>query len=202
MPKARIILISVFALSIITITLVLYSFIQIQVIAQNGSNEEKERQNEKIVTGGHGSGYGSINTFGDVLDSMNKDTISKTDIDPTRYLREFNYGQVSTNENGTTVRDFTIIAQDRTLEISPGVFFDTWTFNGTIPGPTIRATEGDIVRINFINNGSEIHTMHFHGIHKSEMDGVFDSVAPGGKFVYEFIAEPFGVFHIIATYSL
>ena len=194
MPKARIILISVFALSIITITLIVYPFIQTQVIAQNGSDEGKERQNEKIVTGGHGSGYGSINTIGDVLDSMNKDTISKTDIDPTRYLREFNYGRVSTNENGTTVRDFTIIAQDKNLEISPGVFFDTWTFNGTIPGPTIRATEGDIVRINFINNGSEIHTMHFHGIHKSEMDGVFDSVAPGGKFVYEFIAEPFGVF--------
>ncbi len=131
---------------------------------------------------------------GDVLDSMNKGTISKTDIEPMKYLREFNYGRVSTNENGTTVREFTVVAQDKNLEISPGVFFDTWTFNGTIPGPTIRATEGDIVRINFINNGSHTHTMHFHGIHKSEMDGVFDGVAPGGKFVYEFIAEPFGVF--------
>ncbi len=170
------------------------SFIQLQVIAQNGSDEEKERQNEKIVTGGHGSGYGSIDTSGDVLDSMNKDTISKTDIEPMKYLREFNYGQVSTNENGTTVREYTIVAQDKNLEISPGVFFDTWTFNGTIPGPTIRATEGDTVRINFINNGSHSHTMHFHGIHKSEMDGVFDNIAPGGKFVYEFTAEPFGVF--------
>lgn len=125
MTKAQILLISVFALTIITITLVVSSFIQPHVIVQNGSDEEKETQNEKIVTGGHGSGYGSISTFGDVLDSMNQDTISKTDIDPIKYLREFNYGRVSTNENGTTVRDFTIIAQDRNLEISPSVFFLT-----------------------------------------------------------------------------
>ena len=159
--------------------LVVTSFNKLQVIAQNGPDKEKERQNEKIVTGGHGSGYGSIDTSGDVLDSMNENTTSKTDIEPMKYLREFNYGTVSTDENGITVREYTIVAQDKNLEISPGVFFDAWTFNGTIPGPTIRATEGDTVRINFINNGSHTHTMHFHGIHKSEMDGVFDGVAPG-----------------------
>jgi FtsP/CotA-like multicopper oxidase with cupredoxin domain len=102
---------------------------------------------------------------------------------------------VSTSDNGTVLREFTIIASDNLVkEISPGVFYNVWTFNGTVPGPTIRATEGDLVRINFINNGSKFHTMHFHGIHKAEMDGVFEGVAPGGKFVYEFIAEPFGVF--------
>jgi FtsP/CotA-like multicopper oxidase with cupredoxin domain len=111
-----------------------------------------------------------------------------------KYLRDFNYGRVSTTENGITLREFTIIAEDKNLEVSPGVFMDAWTFNGTIPGPTIRATEGDLVRIQFINNGTEPHTMHFHGIHASEMDGVFDNIAPGGRFTYEFIAEPFGVF--------
>ncbi len=116
-------MISIFALSVIAITLVVSSFIHLQVIAQNGSDEEKVGKNVKVVTGGHGSGYGSIDTSGDVLDSMNQDSRSKTDIEPTEYLRKFNYGQVSTNENGTTVRDFTIVAQDKNLEISPGVFF-------------------------------------------------------------------------------
>src|SRR5262249_55412897 len=37
------------------------------------------------------------------------------------------------------------------------------------------------------------HTMHFHGIHPANMDGVYESVPTGGKFVYEFDAEPFGV---------
>jgi FtsP/CotA-like multicopper oxidase with cupredoxin domain len=72
--------------------------------------------------------------------------------------------------------------------------YNVWTFNGTIPGPTIRATEGDTIRITLINNGSKFHSIHFHGIHPSEMDGVFEGIAPGGKFTYEFTAEPFGVF--------
>jgi FtsP/CotA-like multicopper oxidase with cupredoxin domain len=36
--------------------------------------------------------------------------------------------------------------------------------------------------------------MHFHGIHQSQMDGVFEIIAPGGSFTYEFTAEPFGLF--------
>jgi manganese oxidase len=110
-------------------------------------------------------------------------------------LREFNYGKVSRLPNGTTLREFTLVASDdKVKEISPGVFYNVWMFNGTVPGPTIRATEGDLVRINFINNGSKSHTVHTHGIHKAEMDGVFETVGPGGRFTYEFTAEPFGVF--------
>jgi FtsP/CotA-like multicopper oxidase with cupredoxin domain len=170
------------------------------VIAQNNNNasskeeEKKTTTRETVVTGGHGSGYNTIRTTGDVLDSINADERSDLTIDPMKYLREFNYGRVSTTDNGTTLREFTIVALDKNLEVSPGVFMDAWTFNGTIPGPTIRATEGDIVKIKFINNGSKPHTMHFHGIHKSEMDGVFEIIAPGGRFTYEFIAEPFGLF--------
>jgi FtsP/CotA-like multicopper oxidase with cupredoxin domain len=80
------------------------------------------------------------------------------------------------------------------MEIAPGVFYNVWTFNGTIPGPTLRATEGDIIRINFINNGSKPHSIHTHGIHKAVMDGVFETINPGGKFIYEFYAEAFGVY--------
>ena len=68
-----------------------------------------------------------------------------------------------------------------------------WTFNDSVPGPTIRATEGDLVRIHFTNEGSKPHSLHFHGIHKAEMDGVFESIGTGGKFTYEFYAEPVGL---------
>jgi FtsP/CotA-like multicopper oxidase with cupredoxin domain len=112
-----------------------------------------------------------------------------------KYLREFNYGKVSELPNGTKLREFTLVASDdKVKEISPGVFYNVWMFNGTVPGPTIRATEGDLVRINFINNGSKSHTVHTHGIHEAEMDGVFETVGAGGRFTYEFTAEPFGVF--------
>lgn len=134
-----------------------------------------------------------IQTSGDVLDPLY--TTSTVKFDPEKYLRTFNYGRISESKSGQTIRDFTIIAEDNKIqEISPGVFYNVWTFNGTVPGPTIRATEGDLVRIHFINNGSKSHTMHFHGIHPAEMDGVFETVGPGGgQFTYEFEAGPVGV---------
>jgi FtsP/CotA-like multicopper oxidase with cupredoxin domain len=134
-----------------------------------------------------------IYTSGDILDPVY--TNSTVEFDPDQYLRNFNYGRVSESKTDQIIRDFTIIAEDDKIqEISPGVFYNVWTFNGTVPGPTIRATEGDLVRVNFINNGSKSHTMHFHGIHPAEMDGVFELVGPnGGQFTYEFIAGPVGV---------
>ena len=134
-----------------------------------------------------------IQTSGDVLDPLY--TTSTVEFDPEKYLRDFNYGRISESESGQTIRDFTIIAEDDKIqEISPGIFYNVWTFNGTVPGPTIRATEGDLVRIHFINNGSKSHTIHFHGIHPAAMDGVFETVGPGGgQFTYEFEAGPVGV---------
>lgn len=135
---------------------------------------------------------GIVKTTGEVLDPLY--TSATMEFDPMQYLRDFNYGRVSQLPDGTTLREFTIIAEDdNIMEVSPGVFFNVWTFNGTVPGPTIRATEGDLVRINFINSGSKAHTMHFHGIHPAEMDGVFEIVGSGGKFTYEFEAAPVGV---------
>jgi FtsP/CotA-like multicopper oxidase with cupredoxin domain len=146
--------------------------------------------------GGHSPGYPILGTTGDVLDPTSLNIDPKTAVvDPMKYLREFNYGRTSALSNGTSLREFTLIASDQqTKEVSPGVFYNVWTFNGTIPGPTLRATEGDLVRVNLINTGTKFHSIHFHGIHKSEMDGVFEGIAPGGKFTYEFTAEPFGVF--------
>ena len=133
-----------------------------------------------------------VKTTGEIIDPLY--VASTMEFDPMEYLREFNYGRVSQLPDGTTLREFTIIAEDdKVMEISPGVFFNVWTFNGTVPGPTIRVTEGDFVRIKFINNGSREHTMHFHGIHPAEMDGVFEPVGPGGQFTYEWFADPVGV---------
>ena len=99
------------------------------------------------------------------------------------------------------VREYTLRAIDREIEIAPGVFYEAWTYNGTVPGPVIRATEGDTLRVRFVNGGSHPHTIHFHGIHQTTMDGVFEPVAPGGEFVYEFEARPAGlhVYHCHAT---
>jgi FtsP/CotA-like multicopper oxidase with cupredoxin domain len=92
------------------------------------------------------------------------------------------------------VREYTLTAVDREIEIAPGVFFPAWTYNGTVPGPVLRATEGDLLRVKLVNAGEHPHTIHFHGIHPANMDGVFEIVNPGGEFTYEFEARPAG-FH-------
>lgn len=168
----------------LVITAIVATFYFVQPNDSEAKNEEKT-----FVT--HTGAV--IKTSGEVLDPVY--TTQTVEFDPQKFLREFNYGRVSKLSDGTTLREFTIIADDKQImEISPGIFYNVWTFNGTVPGPTIRATEGDLIRIKFINNGSKPHTMHFHGIHKAEMDGVFELVGQGGgQFTYEFTAEPAGV---------
>lgn len=105
----------------------------------------------------------------------------------------FDYGKKSTNENGQTVREYEIVAEDRIMNIA-GVEMPMWTYNGSVPGPTIRATEGDYIKIKFTNNGAMPHTIHLHGIHPSDMDGVIETIPPGGSYVYEFTAELPGLY--------
>ena len=99
------------------------------------------------------------------------------------------------------VRDYHLVAHDKTIEVAQGVHFDAWTYNGTVPGPIIRATEGDLLRVRLTNGGSHPHSIHFHGIHPANMDGVFEIVEPGGEFTYEFPARPAGMqlYHCHAT---
>ena len=112
---------------------------------------------------------------------------------PSDFLYQFDYGQVSQLPHGRTLREWDIQAVDKEIEVAPGVYFPAWTYNGQVPGPTLRCSEGDRLRIRFANGGSHPHTMHFHGFHPADMDGVFEVVEPGGEFVYEFDAEPFGL---------
>ena len=116
---------------------------------------------------------------------------------PGKVLRDFDYGKVSTTPDGGTVRDWEVFATDKEIEVAPGVRFPAWTFNSRIPGPTLRCREGDLLRVRFINGSAHPHTMHFHGIHPADMDGVpmvgRGLIAPGESFTYTFDAQPFGL---------
>jgi FtsP/CotA-like multicopper oxidase with cupredoxin domain len=114
--------------------------------------------------------------------------------DPTELLTKWDTGTVSQTPDGATLREFQITAIDKEIEIAPGVMFPAWTYNGRVPGPTLRATEGDLIRVEFRNAGTHPHSIHFHGIHSARMDGVpgAGQVAPGESFTYEFRAFPFG----------
>ena len=121
----------------------------------------------------------------------------KNGFNPTEILTDFDTGLVGKLPNGQTLHEYTVIAQDTLIEVVPGLKFTAWTYNGRIPGPTIRVRQGDRVRIKFFNASDHEHSVHFHGIHPGNMDGVFDAasgvVQPGERYTYEFDAEPFGV---------
>jgi FtsP/CotA-like multicopper oxidase with cupredoxin domain len=98
------------------------------------------------------------------------------------------------------VREYQLTALDKEIEVAKGVSFPAWTYNGTVPGPIIRATEDDLLRVRFANGGSHAHTIHFHGIHPANMDGVFEIVHPGHELTYEFPARPAGM-HLYHCHS-
>ncbi|MBT3274836.1 MAG: multicopper oxidase domain-containing protein, partial [Spirochaetales bacterium] len=153
--------------------------------------------------GNAGFGMGTVGTLG-------SDPIG---IDPQVYLTTWNFNNLAPAqrskvyretvlEDGTLLREYWIEAVGRDIEIAPGVTFPAWTYSGQVPGPTIRATEGDIVRVHFSNMGTRPHTMHFHGYHPAGMDGSMpeDYVFPGESFVYEFEAAPYGL-HLYHCHS-
>ena len=142
------------------------------------------------LQGGHG-GDQLPGTVGEVDHAANG-------FNPSEILTDFDHGRVSTLPDGRTLREYDIVSINRDIEVVPGIIFPAWTFNGRIPGPTLRCQEGDRLRITLSNGSNHPHSMHFHGFHPGVMDGVPGSgpggmVQPGESFVYEFDADPFGV---------
>ena len=136
-----------------------------------------------------------------------------TRFDPHEFLTQFNTGRDGQDnvpqrvfeENGQTVREFEFTAVDTTVEIAPGVEFSAWTYNGQVPGPTLRVTEGDLVRITFTNGSSDPHTIHPHLRNlRPEMDGIPQNgpgeLDTGESFTYEWQANPMGV-HLYHCHS-
>jgi len=119
--------------------------------------------------------------------------------DPQEVLRDFDEGVVT---NG--VREWEIVAEDREIEVAPGVKYAAWTYNGRVPGPTLRAREGERLRIRFVNGSKHPHTIHFHGIHRDLSDGIpgigAGNIEAGGSTTYEFDATPFGL-HLYHCHS-
>ena len=92
--------------------------------------------------------------------------------DPHELLRDFDWGRTTRTASGQVIREWELVALDREIEVAPGVRFAAWTYNGRVPGPTLRCREGERLRITFANASEHPHTIHFHGIHPAEMDGV------------------------------
>ena len=91
------------------------------------------------------------------------------------------------------VREYALAAADRQVEVAKGVFFSAWTYNGTVPGPVIRATEGDLLRVKFrerrLPRAHDPLPRHPSGEHGRRRR---DRRARRG-YTYEFPARPYGM---------
>jgi len=96
-------------------------------------------------------------------------------------------------------KEFHLIAEPVRREILPGVWMDTYGYNGDMPGPTIELNQGDRVRIVVHNELPEATTLHLHGLElPNDMDGVpylnQDPIEPGQEFPYEWTVHQEGTF--------
>ena len=97
------------------------------------------------------------------------------------------------------VKVFELTAQVVKWEVAPGEVIDAWTYNGMVPGPLLRVTEGDTLKIVLKNELPEPTVIHVHGpMLPNSQDGVPDVtqpvVNPGETFTYQFEAKPSGTF--------
>lgn len=102
-----------------------------------------------------------------------------------------------TMEDGVKV--FHLIAEPVKQEFAPGLVVNCWGYNGSTPGPTIEAIEGERVRILVTNHLPEPTTVHWHGILvPNSMDGVTGlnqaPIPPGETFTYEFTLKQHGTY--------
>ncbi len=95
------------------------------------------------------------------------------------------------------VKEFHLVAEEVEHEFAPGCRAKCWGYNGSTPGPTIEAVEGDRVRIFVTNRLPEHTTIHWHGLYlPSGMDGVGGlsqpHILPGETYSYEFTLRQHG----------
>lgn len=96
------------------------------------------------------------------------------------------------------VLEVSLTAAPGQVEFLPGKATNVWTYNGTVPGPTLAAEVGTRVVVHFTNDLPEPTTIHWHGVRvPNAMDGTpraMNPVEPGEIFTYEFVVEDPGTF--------
>src|SRR5690606_26764539 len=92
-----------------------------------------------------------------------------------------------------------LVARVAEVEILPGIRSEVYTYDGGIPGPAIRAAQGDRVIVHFKNELPEATSIHWHGLRvPNDMDGVPGvtqaEILPGESFSYDFVVPDAGTF--------
>ena len=165
----------------------------------NPQNNEHEKHQAEVDSGeyprttvGLGGPVGSPTDRGKLVPGYRDATLPPVPIQAPD-LKKLPWKEV----NGA--KEFHLIAEPVRREILPGVWMDTYGYNGDMPGPTIELNQGDRVRIVVHNRLPEPTTLHLHGLElPNDMDGVpylnQDPIEPGQEFAYEWTVHQEGTF--------
>ncbi len=131
---------------------------------------------------------------------------SLNNINPTTYLTTWNfdnlpaaqraiYYKATTLPNGTTERQYWFTATQKTITIASGIHFKAIAYDGQVPGPTLRANQGDTIVVHFKNDTNAPHTMDFGAYHPTSTNsgGIYQPIQPGGTTTYTFTASTAGL---------
>jgi nitrite reductase (NO-forming) len=93
-----------------------------------------------------------------------------------------------------TTRHITLVAEPAKITIATNVTYDAWTFNGTVPGPTIMVNQGDTIVAKFINDFTDMaHSIDFHA-GQVDWGTDYQPIAPGQSLTFNFTVDYPGVF--------
>jgi FtsP/CotA-like multicopper oxidase with cupredoxin domain len=93
--------------------------------------------------------------------------------------------------------DYRLVIAPLSVEIAPGHVIKTIGYNGMVPGPLLRAREGQQVTIVVANKSGTDDIVHWHGLRiPSEVDGAMEEGSPmvmqSEARVFRFAAKPAG----------
>lgn len=101
------------------------------------------------------------------------------------------------------VREYTLVIEPKDIQVSDNAIWHAWTFNGTIPAPTLYVNQGELLRVRVINNHTLTHSFHAHltdydmkhdGSPVNVLTGIGEGsmIPPGGEWTYEYNMDTWG----------
>jgi FtsP/CotA-like multicopper oxidase with cupredoxin domain len=120
----------------------------------------------------------------------------------TQEMSEPIHAQVADAEE-QKVREYTLVIEATDIQVSDNAVWHAWTYNGTVPAPTLKAKQGDLLRVRVINNHNLTHSFHAHltdydmkhdGSPVNVLTGIGEGsmIPPGGEWTYEYNMDNWG----------
>jgi nitrite reductase (NO-forming) len=143
-----------------------------------------------------GLSLATLATVGIVLTGARRaDTVERVDFSVTKTATTPTYRAQLAPASDAPVKEFIIPITHDTVEIAKGVKYEGWTFGGTVPGPTLRVREGDLVRIKVVNRSPMPHSIDFHAA-RIPANVAYRMLSPGDTVRFEFVARDPGAYMV------